>query len=319
MEQPQYFRRSGPTRYVVADGETIDVPMSESTMASTVWHYTTAAGLQGIIESRSLWASSTLSLNDSSEMQYGLGILTHAWHRKDKTAIPEAVIEVIDLIFSSGSAGRLASEMFLVSTSKDVDSLNQWQGYAGAQGYAIELIPHMGWAYLANEDTPREPNALDLPTWLDVIYDGLDQDTKADEVLDFGVVLLTPDPKNPRHDVPFLLAQTAIRMKHSGFTNEREVRLVVRKRDDQRERFRTGPRGLIPYVSLVSVSDTGAWIYAKDASELLPISSVMCGPVAEPDKAQVVDAVERLLRANGYASSGNFTPPVRTSQIPYRF
>jgi hypothetical protein len=39
-----------------------------------LYHYTTATGLNGIVRSRSIWASHYRFLNDATEFRYGLGM-----------------------------------------------------------------------------------------------------------------------------------------------------------------------------------------------------------------------------------------------------
>lgn len=43
-----------------------------------VWHYTTAAGLSGILRSQTLWATETAFLNDASEIDYGTELFRQA-------------------------------------------------------------------------------------------------------------------------------------------------------------------------------------------------------------------------------------------------
>ena len=42
---------------------------------SILYHYTTLAGLRGILSSRALWYTHIYSLNDPAEIQYGLNIV----------------------------------------------------------------------------------------------------------------------------------------------------------------------------------------------------------------------------------------------------
>jgi hypothetical protein len=41
-------------------------------MADLLWHYTTGAGLRGILETNVLWATDVRYLNDESELKYAL-------------------------------------------------------------------------------------------------------------------------------------------------------------------------------------------------------------------------------------------------------
>jgi hypothetical protein len=40
----------------------------------TVWHYTNAAGLLGILRSNVLWATDAFFLNDAAEVTYGIDL-----------------------------------------------------------------------------------------------------------------------------------------------------------------------------------------------------------------------------------------------------
>src|SRR5215470_941549 len=48
--------------------------MNRGAMPPLLFHYTTQAGLVGIVKSNLLWATNALYLNDSSELRYGLSV-----------------------------------------------------------------------------------------------------------------------------------------------------------------------------------------------------------------------------------------------------
>jgi hypothetical protein len=64
-----------------------------------VYHYTTAEGLKGIIESRCLWATNVNFLNDVSEYNHGMQILKERFADLEtyraSCCIPENFIEAI--------------------------------------------------------------------------------------------------------------------------------------------------------------------------------------------------------------------------------
>jgi hypothetical protein len=61
-----------------------------------LYHYTTAAGLEGIIRTKSFWASDYRFLNDPREFRYGLDIFEQ--EMKSKAHCTRFSSDVIDLI-----------------------------------------------------------------------------------------------------------------------------------------------------------------------------------------------------------------------------
>jgi len=48
-------------------------------MADLLWHYTTGAGLRGILEKNLLWATDVRYMNDESELNYPVSLLDEAF------------------------------------------------------------------------------------------------------------------------------------------------------------------------------------------------------------------------------------------------
>ena len=101
-----------------------------------LFHYTSGAGLLGILESRKLWATEARYLNDAKELEYGLSVIA----------------SVVDSLAGSqpkliaGALRKLAQSLceeatFYVACFCEADYfLSQWRGYSsrgGDIGYAI--------------------------------------------------------------------------------------------------------------------------------------------------------------------------------------
>ena len=56
--------------------------MKKPTQIKPLFHYTTQAGLLGIIDSRSLWFTDIFYLNDSTEMEYTFSIVGYVLSEK---------------------------------------------------------------------------------------------------------------------------------------------------------------------------------------------------------------------------------------------
>ena len=57
-------------------------PDSNANHPKTIYHYTTRAGLQGILQSNTLWASHSQFLNDPAELNYAHGLVTTELQRR---------------------------------------------------------------------------------------------------------------------------------------------------------------------------------------------------------------------------------------------
>lgn len=283
------------------------IPGTDSETSGTVWHHTDARGLLGIITGKSFWASSPLSLNDASEVTYGVEVFTEAWESLRSGFSPEtqALVEKV-LAVDFGSA--LSQNVYFLSATACQDSLNQWQGYSGAQGYAIEIDmsqPLVAFEPGFDPTRLRTPTTspLSLPSWRKVIYERSGQLAIAVKVLQFVCEHFT-ESHNPLNT---LQAQNTIATS------------AVRLKSDP-ERFRTGKRGLIPFIELVTAPDHTSESpenqlgFSLTKDRRLPIRSVVCGPVSDSDRPAVIEAVQRLLAANGYDEVS-----VSASAIPYRF
>lgn len=311
-DPPADDEQNGTTQVLVGDEWRIVSALTPSD-ATSVWHYTDAAGLIGILSSHTIWASSTLALNDTSEVRHGLSVVSDAWREHSRTGVSDAKAAAFDGI-SARAQARLATEFFVLSTTRNSDSLNQWQGYAGVQGYAIELKVDSTLSYLLNGDD-NPPFTIAGTGWLDVIYDDGKKSASAHELLDL-LLDMVPEPGQPRfehflHDAAGMIASLAVQLKDAAFSGEEEVRFVYPKPSHLRERFRHGRRGVLPYISLASAEESAS--YAESSSVPLPILGVVCGPSGLPEDPQLEAIVKRLQRTQGYVERVSF------SKVPYRF
>ena len=73
---------------------------SAEVSTGTVWHYTDAAGLMGILEKRELWASSALHMNDTTELNLGVSRVEEAFDEAVH-AVAHATQHLLDHLTSS--------------------------------------------------------------------------------------------------------------------------------------------------------------------------------------------------------------------------
>lgn len=281
----------------------------------TLYHYTDARGLLGIIESRALWTTDFRYLNRGEEFRYPYESLLAELEGYEFPLLA-AVKSRLDQI----CMGRVADPtggVFVACLSAARDEASQWARQSGdGGGYALRFDVEMltGTAsYTATSEQgllrmrlrtgPREVGYGD--DWRDRqierIARALSTTNGADsDIISAGLAAA-------------LLDELAL-IKHDGFIVEREYRLVVHAVVETMARHNshniaeavtatadvklraTAPGGLAPYVAITF-----------DPQALL---EVVVGPTAMPQLQQA--SVEKLLRYRGFAHTR-----VSASGIPY--
>ncbi len=106
-----------------------------------LYHYTTAAGMHGILKSKEIWTSHVLSLNDYAEISYPARTMkktieemisrrsNSSTHRKRLTMMRDGISFFIQWEFANHYVACFSSER---------DSLGQWRGYGDQRcGFAL--------------------------------------------------------------------------------------------------------------------------------------------------------------------------------------
>ena len=317
------------------------MPNSVADHHPELMHYTTATGLAGIVTSGCLWATHAAFLNDSQEIHHFIDgplkdVLVEIVGRfcTDLAAKTEqfpispqdfahAIVPGLAAYYLEGWRAAIIKNLdfFVFSMSRHSDIaaahglLSQWRGYGHDGGYAIVFDTQD-----LDKLLQKEKFNLCSISMMDVIYDStavrntramvtLVTETEkmlggasADELIQLGEAITT------------LPAQC----KHWGFKEECEVRIVAQlskpditnnyaEENDDKRRLKV-PKTFIrsgmpvPYLELFSDR--------PDGSRHLPIKRVIVGP--HRDQALRIDAVRRLLAANGYADVA-----VHGSEISY--
>lgn len=301
--------------------ETIPIPPGVGDRV--VYHYTNATAFLGILSSRSLWASSPVGLNDLGEFTYGVAAIRQAWDelgaRTDLSLRQRLFMEEVS---RSDLSGSFADYTYVLSATSDPDSLNQWQGYSGRQGYAVGLRTSQHLAVLDPAEKAGISPGIQRGThavwgWYEVIYDRARQRELALDLINFYMDRLD-DFAAGGVGMPVLVAQAtgllaslAAIFKHEGFHGEREVRYVASVIPELEVDFRASAYGVVPYVQLVASSTYGN--YVPSHTENLPIEQVVVGPLSAEEGALTRRATDRMLARYGYCLKS------RSSDLPYRF
>ena len=305
-------------------GDSKDVPLVDAPKRKApdvVYHYTTAAGLQGIIDSASLWATDLAYLNDSTEMRYGLEIfqtelLKHISHFRASDVLVSQMFDEAHLF------ERL--RVFVNCFCEDGDLLSQWRGYSGAGGYCVGLDAKATGARLVKNGFSGRllvnvlygPEAASMTTkiWSRIMAEGMEP------LLKQMIEVADRSSYGPSDDDVELVAKAMYEigspevsralilcsfLKHPAFEEEKEWRIIapmqMLKLDPNTIQFRQGYLGLIPYIK----------INLGDGDGRLPIREVKVGPGS--DQALRIQAVKLLLHTKGYSNVS-----VTASEAPFR-
>lgn len=253
---------------------------------NSLYHYTSQTGFKGIVESKTIWATNILYLNDSAEFIHAVNTTRNGFDAiydevsvsKQEKPFLEKIYEHLNEFETNRGIG-----IFVSSFSRNKDKLSQWRGYCpNGDGYCVRFD--------FNQEVLNRVrrNGFEL---VECVY--ADDDDSPNLVLEFlesalKVFRETYNDKeipNNKIEVAFEkfgfekeFLKIATRLKHIAFKEEEEWRLVSAPMwlNESQVKYRPGKSMLIPYVE----------ICLKDDDNLLNIPEVWVGPTPHPNLAQ---------------------------------
>lgn len=262
----------------------------------TLYHYTTQAGLLGILSSKSIWASEIRFLNDSTEFRTALEVIAAELRRRLSEVDAPEIRTRGEAIFRELTVLK-ESDVFVLSLTERGDDLSQWRAYGGmhsgfALGFDIERLSE-----LASEHKFSLERCL---------YESPEHQVLAEPIVDCALAWPSAGDhmtQRRRREFRRTMLQTAPMLKHYSFDAESEWRLVsaAHRTTDSNIGFRSGPSTIVPYYSLPLI--------AADGSS--PLSCVTVGPTPHTELA--IQSTYALLQAQGFKEAR-----VHESRIPLR-
>jgi hypothetical protein len=278
-----------------------------------LYHYTSLEGLLGIIESKSIWATNILYLNDASELNYSMGLLIDqiSTFKNDITIDSEWLyrLNFYDRLIENINKIILDTEhfvFFVCSFSEEKDLLSQWRGYC-PEGIGFSL----GFSSRNIEQCSKFNKC-----WLrKCIYDEKKQISKIRGLIEkISLRYKARHSTEERDEQEILLfadlvmdfIELAPTFKHPKFKEEKEWRLITRKnylRDKAIKaiKYRIGKSMVVPYIEILLPSE----------GESLFINQIVVGPTHESILSKA--SVEMLLKSKNVKID-----KVQYSTIPYR-
>lgn len=315
------------------------LPETVKRATDSVFHYTSPAGLLGLVQNGELWATESTGMNDLAEVRQGWAFIREWLGRQSDD---EAV----------GIMRWAAEEDGIVSTRQDIymccassrgDDANQWRLYASlGRGYAVELDAAVPLSAIAAGRArparqPREPGvhyhlgepAANVSPWLGVLYSDAEKRTALDGLLDNARRGLEGvqrddyeadfDYRDALGEVQFEisadLARVAQLMKADGFSGENEYRAVVTTVQDGISKFRATENGVVRYARMTASPkhhEPDDLVHKSEHENLtVPVRSVRSGPLLNHKNG--LATLTAFLKENGYESAD-----VLHSEIPLR-
>lgn len=224
--------------------------MNNAEPEATLFHYTNAYGLIGVIRNREIWATESNYLNDPSEISFAAmalvqklrsGVETPLTAEQD-TMVSEA-LELLERAYTDPNSMEQYREdrTFITSFSRTDKSLTLWRSYSGPNGFCIgfdesSLLEWVGHEYPAQgqegettEERERHQGLLanyHLSGRIDDVSYG---DASIAPLLDDLLALPIDDRADVREAHIRRVLESLASIKHAAFSDEREARLTVRE------------------------------------------------------------------------------------------
>lgn len=270
------------------------------TQAEVLYHYTSAKGLLGILQSSRLHATDVRYMNDERELAHGLELVSESfeeWRTQQKTPLRHKILRGINL---KSLISRY--DIYAHCLSANRDQLSQWRGYAAeGTGYAIGFM-RTGLEELTVEDTS-----------VPAILVRMDYSSNAEGTIAYLEGILLGHEEAEKEGKPFTMASSrrmieeillaeSLKFKNSAFVEEKEWRLcsLVPKTSDLPPEFLPRWNTLAPFVK-----------FKSPAEARLPIFEIVLGPGT--DKERTHAALKRLVHRYGYDNVH-----ITESEAPYR-
>lgn len=193
-----------------------------------LYHYTTAAGFEGIVKSRAVRATNFSFMNDPSEITYGKRLMVDRLGAKRAARREPAAKQLFDKVLID--LWHEVSEIYVACFSSLADDLSQWRAYGGSPArYAL------GFRTAAIHEATLRPHPH-FVKFSRVLYDRADQERKVDLVLDAAADFLRDHPAGDDEILALAapLLSRLLRMlptlKEPAYRAETEWRVVIRIR-----------------------------------------------------------------------------------------
>jgi len=281
-----------------------------------LYHYTTQAGLLGIIKDRTIWATHTQYLNDRREFLHAVDLVGREIGRLLTAGQTAAGMIALDKMRSILSKSPESINVCVCSFSETSDSLSQWRAYGRSSGFAIGFTQNVLQAAVEKQQFDLAPCIYDPAKQLEIVR-GLVEEVLDEYVSkDPGIEGWKPDDEGAEMfwetggNLLNYLYRYAPMLKDQAFSEEREWRIISPPVFAQILDYREGRSLIIPYYRLP------LW----EEGNKTEIHEIIVGPTQDVDRS--IKSVRKMIMGRGVMKDrtnlGLGYTPVRASQVPYR-
>lgn len=268
--------------------------------ADFVYHYTSTAGLMGILSSKKVWLTDAGFLNDTEELTYGarrtaVRLREQAVKQKGLTSQKnsdyvistlQSIADSIERINEPNTARFEFPSVACFSMSRD--DLSQWRGYA-SDGYCVAFHRESLRTHMVPDGVVLGAGQ-NIPMLMDISY-GNDAEVLIDEQISLMISALhdhgpgaAPSGVENYYLIKQLIVPILVLIKHPAFAMEREVRMYLINPGSTK--FRASKLGPVPYTQVG---------FEKEA-----VAEVMVAPGSNAERR--AQAAQVFLDAHNYAS-----------------
>jgi hypothetical protein len=291
-----------------------------------LFHYTSPAGLIGILSNRSLWATDVQHMNDLKELRQAIetaqiyinnkinalyrGQVNSSFREANKSDRHAAILQLM-----SGHVGSHGAGIFVVSLTEQRDLLSQWRAYCPpGGGYAFGLPTSKLLGLAERQDFYLTPCVYDeqkqykiMAEMVEFHFSKIVGFMEADKSLSYDDIRMSSALASFSEDV----ARYGAILKHRSFVEEREWRLISAPifLGDPRLKFRIGRRSVVPYCEFALFDSSCPNIAEPSGGDHSVVTVV--GPTSSPGPAQL--AVQSLMYSHLGAGCAH-----GMSEVPYR-
>jgi hypothetical protein len=303
-------------------------------VTNLLYHYTSAEGLKGIIETNELWATSAYYLNDAAEISYGCGVLKRVldeWIQKNpqlENSLVSGFAYNLRKAFGEDFHNKtLMLPIYVACFCEEDNLLTQWRAYGQLGGYSLgfEITGRSGFtgpslvpepkiytAKLVKVEYDRTRQEEVCRSILKPLFEIFTDNATARAIVEIGDHPLFGYSKFLRVTTD-LLMEEIVAFKNESFKVENEWRIVVRPRELVKQGIDDGGKTLTPTYFRCSKGMLIPYVKLNGKSrKKLPISSIRSGPTL--DKTLAAVAIIEMVTQNGFPAV-----TVRGSDITVRF
>lgn len=255
---------------------------------STVYHYTTAEGLFGMLKSKEIWATHYKFLNDKKESCLGQDLAVGVAREKLRKGVPDRQAQFLDLL-QEFIRNEDDEEPFVFSLSEEEDDLSQWRSYAAeGKGFTIGFDAQML--------SGGESSGLEF-AFRNVTYSTYEHEKWVEQIIqEFLNLVDSDDPNIAYADMPaeaasgaeLAISNYSIFCKHRSFASEKEWRINSWV-DPQDVLVRVSDGNLTPFTT-----------FPIPGEGVSAIKRIGIGPGFEDPAVRY--AVERLCHQHGFSA-----------------